>query len=383
VYSADRPDLDGRRIEAVGRAAGFLSGEPHTCAPAADGDWGRHRLLPLYLSHRPPADVRRFVRDRLRWSPSLARSAFTALIAVVAGSRPGMRRLTTPSLRFRPALDESMVFQVGGTRVRGFDLRARRSVIVDLAGGPCTLAPERAARLVGDAGFFVPLAESQDTDGRGDRLVEVLVDGSSLARQPPWRRRRPVMELVLSELEQWAAPAAKPRAPRDYAGDLAGRLEQMAWPAAQRQVADLVGRTRPHGQVSIGPSHGDLQQANIIVENRGRPRVVDFEHFGHRSTAYDRAVLSTDARWMTFTDDRAGVEAFTAALARRLRSSTGLSDQEIAVVLLEELIWRGNRRTARGGGIDSFEWQRSTANPNSNSAITWPSSGAAGDSSPS
>jgi hypothetical protein len=342
VLRADTQPFDGPVIAALEAVFSALwKSEVHVCQKAqrASSIWQRHHLLPLLVPVPTSDHARRFVFDRLAFSPSYPHSALLVPLAVLASRRPTLNTFLGDAITVSPtpASAGATVVQIGRNRVRAFDLERHETVVADVCrpDAPRSIDSELAARAIGPSNFQIPLIAT-DPDSRW--LKEQLVPGKCLARMPPWIRRQPLIDAVIAQLAEWSGPTVREVVAADYAHRLMDRFSgsfNREHAALARSARLLARQLPPKAVIRVGPSHGDLQQANVIVDRTtNHIWITDFEHFAERSVGYDAAVLRLGLRWRATP-----TEAGTYADLHSALTGDGPESIESRVFALEQTDW--------------------------------------------
>ncbi len=283
--------------------------------------WREHRLFGAFIGPGDATRARRFLTDLYRFSPSPTRWLPQATAATIAGSVPGFRALSHPRLWISDAFEgrHAPLILPGNQRVRFIDFDTETVHVFQKDGFDLrTMRSEVETRL-----RFAPrFLEVLNHDVAGGWFTEPFVEAWALARVPPWVNRQRARRSAEAQLESWRN-ATRRRLPREeYAGRLGAEIDeaskqletrfQSALGAQVRTLARrLLGLVRAD-TVEVAQSHGDFQPGNVLVRKRDLSTIlIDLEHAGERSSAYDELTYSLSSRSAAGLADRAA--AFLAA----------------------------------------------------------------------
>ncbi len=274
---------------------------------AAPGQrWRVQPLLSFYFTPDVAAVARRFMADGFRYASIWWRVAPQLALGTALATRAGLTLTSQPAFVVDPPIEgaDHVVILPGNRRIRFFDFAAGATRVVLKDGfDDGAMRTEIDLRGGGRVGPFVPITASAD-DARW--FQERIVEGYSLSRCPPWLPAKRLQERALRTLETWTAGQATEADPAPYAAGLATAIAAGLDRLRQRFVVQadadlfqaLADRAAGVQRLKLGPTHGDCQPGNILIDRRGTTVVfTDWEFHGRRSTAYDRLVMTLRARW--------------------------------------------------------------------------------------
>ncbi len=302
--------------------------EPSARAPRGAQRWLVQPTLGAYFPAGVPLapTARRWLRDTLRFSPVLRRvPAQWALVEALA-SPWGLRAASRPAFAVTPPrpLPAHQLVVPGNQRVRLFDFaRGVCRVVVKDGFDDTTLANEAAARRAATATtpsgpLRTPVVPVLDTGRAGGGpglawLDEPIVPGVSLPRLPPWVDPAPFRAAALDAIARHHASTLE-RRPAAEGADRAAETTEARRRRVQarygepldgvaRAVEALRGVAAAGDDVPFAAGHGDFQPGNVLVSATPRPPyppsgilLLDWEHAGVRSRAYDALTWHLDAR---------------------------------------------------------------------------------------
>jgi len=199
-----------------------------------------------------------------------------------------------------------MVLLPGNQRIRLFDFGTQRTRVYAKEGFDNTLMVREIALRAGDGvGPYPPILD-HDSEG-ATWFEEPLLAGWCFARCPAGLDPTAAVERALVDLETWSTEGAHLVPVRGHVDGLLVRLRAGLETLAERFGHDVtewaawlsaLEEQAGDGEVSVGPTHGDLQPGNIMVgEGAREATLVDWEHCKERMLPYDRLVLALGARY--------------------------------------------------------------------------------------
>lgn len=270
--------------------------------------WRFHRLLGAYTVEDAAPVVRRWLRDNFRHTPVRRRRLAQWVLGTAAATPVGLRLDGSPALVVDPpvARARDLAIVPGNQRVRLFDFGAGRTRVELKTGfSPRTMLNEISVRR--DDGPWPPLLAYDAEDPCW--LEEPLLDAWPLPRCPQWVDRAEAARTARASVNDWAAPQRRPVGAESWVSGKAAAIAEALGEIRARFEVDVshwIGRLDRLGaeaqalqgaQVSVGPTHGDLQGGNVLVDRRtGQVTVIDWEHSRERWWAYDLFIEGLGAR---------------------------------------------------------------------------------------
>ncbi|MCZ7645165.1 MAG: phosphotransferase [Planctomycetota bacterium] len=305
-----REDFRGLLRETLARGWTAQFGAPTEVSAVPLGGaqlWRLQPLLTACFADGLGAAGRRFLRDGFAYTRSRWRRLPQWVLGSLLASSAGLRWTSEPCFWVRPGLPEpaARLALPGNRRVRTFDFAAGLSRTFVKAGfDPAFLRREAEARAK-PGGPYLPVTAF---DAEAGWMEEPLLQGFVLNRCPA---RLPFAEYerrAHEALREWQAPGLREVSGAEFAAArleaLRARLETLgarygAAPGAPvaRAAEALAARVARFGAVRLGPSHGDFQSGNAMVERgSGRVVLIDWEYAGERFCGYDFLVYGLGAR---------------------------------------------------------------------------------------
>lgn len=355
-YFGDRYHVAWRPIRLAERLATWASpadGTTYFCNP----------YLNILMPERFDASVGEFVRSNYGYTPFRSRRYLQYLYVEAAVSPIAFRVLATHVLEVTPALPESsaLVILGGNNRLRLIDLRLGRTWDL-LKSGFCQdfIRSELEARLV-DGDWPFPRVRAIGPSGtwfESDFISAVSVNRLRTRHDDPH-----LLAQAFDFLAAWLDRTRSTISVESYVTTLQSRIDGAYYGVARlapvrtvvascfdiaTRVLEVLGADRLTIEVASG--HGDFQEGNILVDERHRVWIVDWEHSGVRLLAYDYLVFALRSRFpaglaarviagaedsvLLMSDVHGACEAVNLALA-----STSSRSVILILFLLEELLW--------------------------------------------
>lgn len=330
-----------------------ISGREVRVDPGAQNgaqEWVENRVLSAFHTRDASREVRAFMRDLYRFTPSKLRTLPQLAAVTIASSSIAAKHLTRPAFWVAPPslAAAEMLIVPGNERIRIFDFDRQRARVVlkhglDTSGTKAELALRAVA-----APQWLTI-EASDPDGLW--FEEPLLNGYTLPRCPPWYphgRLRSAADELLNELHHRTASAT---AARTYAEQVGAALPA----AVDGPLRDaLMMEAARASDVELVQSHGDYQSGNVFVERSTRRVVlIDWEYSGQRQRGFDALVLQLDSRHPIGLAARliAFVERglATPLLGSGFETRAGRLSL-CCLFLLEELAWATHRRATDPSG---------------------------------
>lgn len=209
-------------------------------------------------------------------------------------------------------------------KYRVFDFNNETVAVQIKAGFPTEqLKHEIAFRTREDLPDFVPVVVNRNELG----YTEQIIDGRPLARiSEGFAQYR---QEAYAQLMAYASSFNETVSGSVYAGNLRKRAMELACGTSlpiEPLLDALCELVADQPQIDTTFSHGDLQPGNIWVENgTNKLFIIDWESWGIRSSFYDKATLFDGLR-------PGSIQTYL--------NKEGISSEEKAVVLLEDLIFQ-------------------------------------------
>lgn len=321
-------------------------------AEAPGQAWCVQPWLSAYYTPDVNRRARRFLADHVRYTRVRSRVVPQMVLGTTVASWAGLKLSGQVAFRVSPAIPNARATLIlpGNQRLRFFDFeRGITRVVLKKGFHPSSMNTEIAVRGSGEVGPYPPITRHS---GDARWFEEPVLEGYTLARCPPWLPARRLELRALDALEAWAAARSELRPAEPYVRGLEEKVEVFVATLERRfalrdTVAAALVLLAPLamelGQIPVGPSHGDCQAGNILIQRDGQHTTfIDWEFYGLRSRWYDRLVLGLGARWPGGLGER--VRAFVGGHARgsvlaALRLELMWRRRVCALFLLEELVW--------------------------------------------
>lgn len=349
IDSILRATLSSAWNEMLGRPVQVV--ESHTLGAK---QWNYQSLLGGYFTNWPDKKVRHFLRDGFRATPIRKRIVPQWILGTQLSTRLGLRATSTPAFGVvnGPQNSNSTMILPGNQRVRIFDFSTGIVRVVLKEGYPTqAMTTENSVRSSINQTFILPI---QAHCPNHKWFEEEIFNGFALPRVPPCYPAQHLTNSAMRLLSEWSAPQMQNIDTTDFVGDLRSQCNGLLGEVrAKFPDSPLTGVESSIDKLSIeaerlpetliGPSHGDFQPGNILVGKRNHQiKIIDWEHFGQRSSNYDRLILGLstrspsglDSRWAKFisaTDDSETIASLPKMSSWR-RSTA-------ALVALQDLIW--------------------------------------------
>lgn len=324
-------------------------------APSSHGQqWVLHPLLGSFSTRDPEGAARRFARDRFRYARTVPRLLPQWALGTFVASRPIWLLASRAGFSVDPPIPgaRSLLVVPANQRIRIFDF-ARRVVRAYQKNGfsKATLRTEIRVRGGRREGPFVPI---RNHDAAAGWIEEPLVDGFTLARCPPWIRRRKVETSAFRRLGDWLAESTRDdAAPGDYAHRVGADLTTALCDVDARFGTGfeahvgpwrtlLVDRAAELEELRTAFGHGDFQPGNVLIpRGSAEPLLIDWEHAGRRSIFYDRMVYALETRWEGPHPARVAalVDGEVEPLCGVLPDRRHGRSRAFALFVLEDLLW--------------------------------------------
>ena len=276
--------------------------------------WIVQPCLSAYCTRSVTREGRRFMVERFRFTPVIARIPLQWTLGTALGSKPGLR-LAPAGFWVTPALPGSdhMVAIPGTRRIRTFDFSLKKTRSLLKAGFDRHAILNELLIRESRQGPFIPISHS-DPDGAW--FEESIVPGYPLPRCPPsWNRgalERRAFERLLEWLDASIVDSARGGYPQAVHDRLEHSLQKLRllypehdrlvlsdWPEALLRAA---ATSSPH---ELAQTHGDFQPGNVHVARAGRRVFLhDWESTDVRERHYDLFTYGLQARYPRGLADR-------------------------------------------------------------------------------
>ncbi len=321
--------------------------------------WRTHTLLGGFFSERPSAKVRHFLRDGFRGTPVRKRVIPQWFLGTGLSTTMGLRITSSAAFGMQspPPHARHLLILPGNQRIRVFDfLHGRVRTILKDGFSSRTMRTEVLVRGTAQGEPFTLPIETHDLDGINTLpwFEEEIFSGYALVRCPPWLPQATLANSAMRQLSSWSELRARPvrcddylegviAQCQEYAGQVGARFGEHHVAAIPEAIRIVKTAAMAIDELFVGPTHGDFQPGNILVNRRGTTiKIIDWEHAAERSTLYDKLVFGLHTRsahglagrWALFINNAAPQPTL-----QSLPHSPKWRRSAAALVALEDLAW--------------------------------------------
>ena len=164
------------------------------------------------------------------------------------------------------------------------------------------MAREIKLRVQEDGPFAPILAHDESMSW----FEEPIVDGWCLARCPMRVNPKSAISRIFEDLDRWTLQGAQEVPSELYLSELVDRVRAALSLLRERFAHDITPwsawldvllQRGLDGPLLVGPTHGDCQDGNLMVQRDGQGTLIDWEHSARRWQHYDRMVFALRSRY--------------------------------------------------------------------------------------